>query len=75
VRRLDAAMGLWGRDGAAQDSVPSAKCEGGVKPPHSKALRAFSSFLGAGCGMGDRHAYLLSTPSPDYPITRSQGAR
>ena len=47
MRRLDAALELWGGDGAAQDSVRSAVREGGVKPPHSKALRAFSWFLGA----------------------------
>jgi hypothetical protein len=47
VRRLDAALGLWGRGGAAPDCVPSAWCEGGVKPPHSKALRALSCYLGA----------------------------
>jgi len=40
VRRLDAALGLWSRDVAAQDSVPSAWREGGVEPPHSKALCA-----------------------------------
>ena len=55
VRRLDAALELWGRGGAAQDSLPSAWCEGGVKPPHSKALRAFSRFPGARrpTGVGD----------------------
>ena len=47
MRWLDAALGLCGRDSTAQDSVWSAWCEGGVKPPHSKALRAFSCFLGA----------------------------
>jgi hypothetical protein len=40
-------LGLWGRDSAAQACVTSAWREGGVKPPHSKALRAFSWFLGA----------------------------
>jgi hypothetical protein len=56
VRRLDAALELWGRGGAAQDSLPSAWCEGGVKAPHSKALRAFSRFPGPRqpTGMGDR---------------------
>jgi len=33
--------------------VHAAWCEGGVKPPHSKALRAFSAFLGAAGGMSD----------------------
>jgi len=47
VRRLDAALEPWDGDGTAQGSVRSAFCEGGVKPPHSKALRAFSSFPGA----------------------------
>ena len=47
MRRLDAALELWGRDGAFQDNLRSAVREGGVKPPHSKALRAFSWFLGA----------------------------
>jgi hypothetical protein len=32
----------------------NAACQGGVKPPHSKALRAFSCFPGAHLtGMGD----------------------
>jgi hypothetical protein len=35
VRRLDAALEGWGYG------------KGGLKPPHSKALRAFSCFLGA----------------------------
>jgi hypothetical protein len=29
--------------------------KGGVEPPHSKALRTFSWFLGAAGGMGDCH--------------------
>jgi hypothetical protein len=36
VRRLDAAF-----------ATTSVLFQGGVKPPHSKALRAFSWFLGA----------------------------
>jgi len=41
MRRLDAALGLWRRDGALQDGLRSAEREGGVEPPHSKALRAW----------------------------------
>jgi hypothetical protein len=44
VRRLDAAF-----------ATTSALFQGGVKPPHSKALRAFSWFLGAANGMSDCH--------------------
>ena len=47
MRRLDAALGLGVRDSTPQDGLLSLLRDGGVKPPHSKALRAFSWFLGA----------------------------
>jgi hypothetical protein len=56
VRRLEAAF-----------ATTSALFQGGVKPPHSKALRAFSWFLGAAGGMGDWH----ENRSTGFPSLRS----
>jgi len=68
VRRLDAALGLWGSDGVAQDCAPSPWCEGGVKPPHSKALCAFSCFLGVHQPTGMNDPFDI-----DFPPQREQG--
>jgi len=46
VRRLDAAFAPRGGNAVLSCAVAAPKFQGGVKPPHSMALRAFSWFLG-----------------------------
>jgi hypothetical protein len=61
MRRLDAALvsgwmpdsRLAVRPWLARWLVWISRQQGGVKPPHSKALRAFSWFQGAAGGMSD----------------------
>jgi len=46
------------------------RSQGGVKPPHSEALRAFSWFLGARqrTGINDCTENRGQVPSPNYPF-------
>ena len=56
MRRLDAALGLWGRDGATQDSVPSAV----RRQRQPAALQgAARIFMVSGRSSADEHERLL----------------
>ena len=67
MRRLDAALELKERTDHLWTAFGPGLYEGGVKPPHSKALRAFSCFPGAHqpTGMSDRSPILSI---PDLPV-------
>jgi hypothetical protein len=60
-RRLSLAFHRGARLGAARDGRHLGLLEGGVKPPHSKALRAFS------CGGGPKdHGIFARNDRPGF---------